>query len=374
MGKKKEIYIFTLIGLVLGIVLDLLLREKVTTLFYYSFATLFALLFTLTYNNMHRKKLVLTSFIVAVFLSIPLFTVELDYPLRNYLHLFTFMLGFPFFVYVTYSFHYAYHHDNTWKVSYSTLFAAVWNTIPLLVVASVFASLSNLLLILGAFVFKTVGSNLLWDLYFYDHDFKLISNTTLFFIGLSIGLQNITIIHNMRYLLIRIMYYLFPLLAFITVLYFFLYHSHSLTGGQEYINPLVVLIPLTTAGILFFNAYFQDGSLKSDYPNWIKLGLRFYRVILFLISLMMAYRLLQDHALESNFFIYLIVILLFTLNYAITAIFNENKEQNWICLGNIGISLFFIVILFLFNIPHLQVEFFVGGGESTKIILSTPAK
>ncbi|KTD74663.1 hypothetical protein [Legionella waltersii] len=372
MANKKEMYIFTLIGLVLGTVLDLLLRNHVTTIFYYSIISLFAVLFVLTYNNMHLLKLVGSSFIASLFLSIPLLPMELELPIRNYLHFFTFMLGFPFFFYVTYCFHYAFHHDNTWRVSYSSLFAAVWNTIPLLIVASIFISLTNLLIVLGAFVFKTVGSNFLWDLYFYNHDFKLISNTVLFFIGLGVGLQNITIIHNMRYLLLRIMYYLFPLLAIISVLYFILYHTHFVTGGPEYINPLVVLIPLTTAGILFFNAYFQDGSLKSDYPDWVKIGLRIYRVVLFFISLMMAYRILQDHSIESNLLLYLIVILLFALNYGVTAIFNENTEKKWICLGNIVIGLFFIIALFLFNIPHLQIEFSVGGGNSTNIILKAP--
>ncbi|HAT6324779.1 TPA: hypothetical protein JBD08_12630 [Legionella pneumophila subsp. pneumophila] len=371
MVAQRHLYIFTLIGLLLGVTVDILIRYNNTTAFIYSVVTIFGVLFALTYNNVNLSRLIGTSFLLAFFLSIPLFPLKMDYSTKDYFHFFTFFVGFPFFIYVAHCFHYAYHHDNTWRVSYSSLFAGVWNTIPLLFIAFVFSSLANLLIALGSFVFKTVGNNYLWDLYFYNRDFKLISSTTLFFMGLGVGQQNLNIIHNMRFLLLRIMYYLFPFLAAISALYFILYTFHSISSSQEYINPLIVLIPLTTAGIIFFNAYFQDGTIKSDYPSWLKLSLRVYRVILFLLALMMTYKILSDSSLDTNAFIYLLVAVLFSFTYAITAFLNENQEKQWIYMGNIATAIFFIVTLFLCNLPYIPVEFTIGGGNAINFITST---
>ncbi|HAT7793498.1 TPA: hypothetical protein JAZ51_04335 [Legionella pneumophila] len=371
MVAQRHLYIFTLIGLLLGVTVDILIRYNNTTAFIYSVVTIFGVLFALTYNNVNLSRLIGTSFLLAFFLSIPLFPLKMDYSTKDYFHFFTFFVGFPFFIYVAHCFHYAYHHDNTWRASYSSLFAGVWNTIPLLFIAFVFSSLANLLIALGSFVFKTVGNNYLWDLYFYNRDFKLISSTTLFFMGLGVGQQNLNIIHNMRFLLLRIMYYLFPFLAAISALYFILYTFHSISSSQEYINPLIVLIPLTTAGIIFFNAYFQDGTIKSDYPSWLKLSLRVYRVILFLLALMMTYKILSDSSLDTNAFIYLLVAVLFSFTYAITAFLNENQEKQWIYMGNIATAIFFIVTLFLCNLPYIPVEFTIGGGNAINFITST---
>ncbi|HAT6976899.1 TPA: hypothetical protein F8R96_05715 [Legionella pneumophila] len=373
MVAQRHLYIFTLIGLLLGVIVDILIRNHNTTAFIYSVVTIFGILFALTYNNVNLSRLLGTSFLLAFFLSIPLFPLKMDYSMKDYFHFFTFFVGFPFFIYVAHCFHYAFHHDNTWRVSYSSLFAGVWNTIPLLFIAFVFSSLANLLILLGSFVFKTVGNNYLWDLYFYNQDFKLISNTTLFFMGLGVGQQNLNIIHNMRFLLLRIMHYLFPLLAAISILYFILYVFHSFSSSQEYINPLIVLIPLTTAGIIFFNAYFQDGTIKSDYPSWLKLSLRAYRVILLFLTLLMAYKILSGFSLDTNTFIYLLVAILFSLTYAITAFLNENQEKQWIYMGNISTGIFFIVTLFLCNLPYIPVEFTIGGGKAINFIVSNPS-
>ena len=146
----------------------------------------------------------------------------------------------------------------------------------------------------------------------------------------------------------------------ISTLYFVLYFTHSLANGQEYINPLAILIPLTSLGIIFFNAYFQDGSVESGAPSWLKLLLCIYRVILFFLVLMMTYKIFQGYSLDINVVIYLITIILYSLTYAVTAWFSESMEQKWVRLGNISSALFFIIVLFLLNIPYLPIAFNVG--------------
>lgn len=370
MTSKKGIYIFTVIGLLLGIILDQLIHHTNVTIFYYSAATLFSLLYTLAYNDKNLLRLAGTSLLLALFLSSPLLPLKMDFTVTNYVHLFTFLVAFPFFVYVVHSFHYAYHHDNRVQVNYSTLFAAVWNTIPLLLIAGIFSSLANLLIMMGAFIFKTVGSDFLWNLYFYNHHFNLISNTTLFFIGLAVGQQNIKIVYSLRFLMLRIMYFLLPFLALISGIYFVLYLIHSFSTGEEYINPLIVLLPLTIMGIIFFNAYYQDGNEKSDYPDWVKVSLQVYRVILFILALMMTYKILRDYTVDINVCVYLLVSLLFTLTYAITAFFSDAEEKKWIATGNISTGFIFIVVLYLFNLPYIPVDLTVGGKNNPGILTS----
>ena len=367
MSSKKGIYILALVGLLLGVLIDFLLHEASITIFYYSFITLFGVLFALTYNDKHVIRLIGTSFIFALFLSSPLLPLKIDLGTIHYLHLFTFLIGFPFLIYVAHAYHYAFHHDNNWRVNYSTLFAAVWNTIPLLFVSTIFSILANLLIMLGAFIFKTVGSNYLWDLYLFNHDFKLITNTTLFFIGLGIGQQNIKIIYSLRYLMLRIMYYLFPFLALISGIYFVLYLIHYFSGGSDYLDPLFILLPLTGLGIIFFNAYFQDGCIETEYPVFVRFSLRVYRVILFLLVVMMAVKILGNYSLDINLFIYLLVAILFCLTYALTAWFNEEKEKKWIRIGNISIAFIFSMVLYLFNLPYMPIDLTIGSKNTLTI-------
>ncbi|QMT61108.1 hypothetical protein [Legionella sp. PC997] len=371
MPSKKGIYLFTLIGLILGFALDGLVRNEVTKVFDYALIVLFALLYALAFNEKNCVRLIASSFLIALFLSLPLLPLEAQFTFRHLEHWFTFLRAFPLFLYVGHSFHYAYHQDNTWRISYNSLFAAVWNTIPLLFVASLFSALANLLILLGAFIFKTVGSDWLWSLYTNNFHFQLISNSTLFFIGLGVGQQNIKIIYSLRLLLLRMMYYLFPFLALISMVYFVLYLTHAAGGSEEHINPLIILVPLSTLGIIFFNAYFQDGSVESGTPFWLKLLLRIYRVILFLLILMMTHKIFQSYSVDVNVVICIITAILFSFTYAITAWFPEPMEQKWVRIGNISSALFFIMVLFLFNLPYMPIVFQVGAQPSL-LTLITP--
>lgn len=362
MPSIRGIYIFSFIGLLLGFALDGLIRNENTHVFYYALISIFSLLYALAYDEKNLLRLILSSFSVALFLSIPLLPIKengVSIPIHLE-HWITFLSVFPLFAYIGHSFHYAYHHDDTWHISYNSLFAAVWNTIPLLFVAALFSGLANFLILLGAFIFKTVGNDYLWNLYLNNHHFNLISNVTLFFIGLGVGQQNIKIIYSLRFLLLRMMYYLFPVLALISILYFVLYSIHSLTGEHEYINPLVILIPLTSLGIIFFNAYFQDGSIETGAPYWLKLLLSIYRVILFFLVLMMTYKIFQAYSLDVNIVIPIITIILFSFTYAITSWFPDRLEPKWVRIGNISSALFLLISIFLFNLPYMQIAFNVG--------------
>lgn len=357
MAFNKNIALFTLIGLILGIILDQFLRNGVSTLFYHSLVVLVCYLFVLAYNEKNSLRLLLSSVIVAFLLSVPLIGINYMSSIQDYTRWITFFAAFPVFVYIGHCFHYASHHENTWKVSYPALFAAVWNTLLLLAFAAIFASLAHFLIMLAAYVFKTVGNEYLWNWYFTNIHFRLICTVTLFFMGIGIGQQNIEIIYNLRFLLLKMMYVLFPFLALISTVYFILYLGHSLSNQPDYIEPLVILVPLIILGILFFNAYFQDGSSLEKEPLWLKISLRVYRVVLFMLVLCMVYKLFQQIPLDINVLICLALVSLFSFIYAISAFFPEASEIPMIRHGNIFAALFFMSALFFANLPYMPIHY-----------------
>ncbi|MDR3502094.1 MAG: hypothetical protein P4L79_05875 [Legionella sp.] len=379
MAAKKGIYIFTLIGLLLGFVLDYAYRLQESAwgtssmangysilfscIYMITFSTIFALLYTLAYNETHRLRLLVTSFIGALILSF-CFLGKTGYDLTEHLLIFTW--AFPVYVYIGLSFHYAIHHDNTWKITYPTLFAAVWNMFILLCVAGLFASLANLLVLLAALLFSTLGYEYLWNLYSNNIHFSLILNSTLFFIGLGVGQQNINIIYSLRFLLLRMMYYLLPFFALISIVYFILYQIGPAAAAQtlpDYINPLPILIALVFIGILFFNAYYQDGDVEKETaaPLWLKWLLKIYRVILLFLILMMLLQIYRKNAyMDINGIICLLAVFFYGLLYALSACVSAERERTWIQSGNIGIALFFMASLFVLNLPYIPLAFDVG--------------
>ena len=378
MTTKKGIYIFALIGLLLGFSLDYAYRLHESAwasssinngfsilfscIYIITFSTIFALLYTLAYNETHRLRLLVTSVIGALILSF-CFLGKTGDDLTE--HLLIFAWAFPVYVYIGFSLHYAIHHYNTCKINYSTLFAAVWNMFILLCIAGLFTSLANLLVLLAALLFSTLGYEYLWNLYSNDIHFTLILNSTLFFIGLGVGQQNINIIYNLRFLLLRIMYYLLPFFALTSIVYFILYQIGPAAAQTlpDYINPLPILITLVFIGILFFNAYYQDGDVEKETaaPIWLKWLLKIYRVILLFLILMMLLQIYRKNAyMDINGIICLLAVFFYGLLYALSVFVSAERERTWIQSGNIAIALFFMASLFVLNLPYIPLAFDVG--------------
>ncbi|RUR05325.1 hypothetical protein [Legionella sp. km772] len=214
----------------------------------------------------------------------------------------------------------------------------------------------NALILLAATIFKTVGNEVLWAIYFSNVDFHFIANTIFFFIGIGITQQNRALIYNLRFLLLKMMYYLFPILAVISVLYVVLYAINLANSPQPNTELLFILIPLNGLGILFFNAYFQDGKSPSNYPKALEWFLGVYRVCLFFLVLLMIAKIFEETAVEINLFVGLLALLFLSLTYAATAFFPKEKQIKWVCRGNIATALFFLITLILLNLPFLSIE------------------
>ena len=362
MLAKKGIYLFAGIGLFLGFLLERLANNEIQAVVFYVMPAIFSLLFCLAYDGKHTSKLCISSLITSIFLTIPLVSFRFGFEPEYVNHHICFLIAYPVFVYTVHSFHYAYHQKNTIKISYSSLFAAVWNTIPLLFIASIFLGVCQILFVFGAYVFQTVGNNYLWELYFGSYNFRLITNTTIFFIGIYIGNQNTQIIYSLRLILLRIMYYIFPVFAIISLLYLGLYIYYLSTISMPFSNNLHVIVPLSILGIIFFNAYFQDGEIDNWQKLWLKALLKIYRITLFILVTMMGYHIFRDFSFDINILVYLLSAVFLGFTYFISVFFSENKEKSWIKLGNVSTAMFFIFSLFLLNIPYYPVAFKIGTG------------
>lgn len=236
MKLSKGLFIFAGIGLALGIIIDQIIHRDDLRVVHYIFPSLIAYLYALTYNGEHSIRLAITSTLTALLLSLPLAPYMLGDEPQHFNHVICFVLIYPLFVYIGHCFHYAYHHDSKLKVSYKSLYTAVWNTFPHLFLATLFLALSQIILGFGALVFKSIGSMFLWDLCFNNLHFRIITNVLFFFIGMNICYQNISVVYNMRILIMRAMFYLFPFVALISISYFFFIFSNYVTFKQQILS------------------------------------------------------------------------------------------------------------------------------------------
>ncbi|RMX15114.1 DUF3421 domain-containing protein [Legionella jordanis] len=354
--SKKMMVIFFVLGLLLGFVIDIFYVLQVKTSFYYITALLFFLSYGLTYNGQHNLRLIVSSLLLALLLASPFIALDpyRDYTLQqlsNHLEqLVSFLIGFPLMAYIGHCFHYSYHRDGL-QISYNSLFAAVWDSFVALAAATVFFGFAKLLIILAATLFKSVGNNVLWSIYYESFESYFLIHSTLFFVGLGIVRQQQKALHDLRYLLLRMMQFLLPLLALISVLYSILYLVSAKPISHNWLAPEALLISLVVLGIIFFNAYFQTGS-RPDYRLYgLELLIKVYRICLLLLCLSLCYQILTHNILPLNFVLYLLTALLYCFFYAITVFLPHEAEIYWLITANKGIALFFLLAMLIINNP-----------------------
>ncbi len=355
MTKFKGLYIFAALGLLLGIWIDRQFYADNLRVIYYIFPVLYACLFALAYNGNNTIRLLFSSLIFAVILSLPILAFSFGEEPPNINHVICFLTGYPIFIYIGHCYHYAFHQDSTYKINYKALYAAVWNTIPLVGLALLFVAFTQIIFMLGAYAYKSIGSDFLWALYFEEKHFRIITNALFFFVGLSICQQNIQIIYSLRLIIMKAMYYLFPFVVLITISYFFFIFSNTIFYKQSIPINLNVMIPLIFLGVIFFNAYIQDVDDNSVMPASYNIFIKFYRVILFILTVMLANTVINEYTFDINICVYLLSGLAVTMIYCLTVFLPQDKEFQYIRLGNIYVALYYVIALFLLNIPYYPV-------------------
>lgn len=352
MKLSKGLYIFTGIGLALGITIDQIIHQDDLHVVHYIFPTLIAYLYTLAYNGQHSIRLIFTSTLTAFLLSLPLYSFIFGEEPEHFNHVICFVLIYPLFVFIGHCLHFAYHHDSKLKLHYESLYTAVWNTFPYLFLATLFLALAQIILGFGALVFKSVGSMFLWNLCFNNLHFRVITNVLFFFIGMSICQQNISMVYNLRALIIRAMFYLFPFVALISISYFFFVFSNYVTFKQQIVHNLNVLIPLVVLGIAFFNAYLQDGEDKNAAPDTYNNFIKLYRAVFFALTIMLTHASATEYSFDINVLVYLICICFLGFVYFITIFLPKELEFKYIRLSNIYTAIFFMLTLLILNFPY----------------------
>ncbi|MCC5792491.1 MAG: hypothetical protein JJT82_07805 [Legionellaceae bacterium] len=343
---NKNILVYLILGLLSGSFLALLTWQQLTSIYLYTVPLLFALFFALAFNGKQTLRLLWSSAALALILGSPLLALS-----KSQHHGLESMLWIlPIACYVAHAFHYAIHLDSSLKPSYQSLFFAVWNTIPLLLVAGLFSLIGVSLLYLTALIFYSLQYNAFGDFIVNNSYFVLISRTTLVFTGLGIAKQNLPLMNNLRLVLLRVIYYLYPFLALISLLYLILFTAHYIGDAQKSDATGMVLLSLVSLGIIFFNAIFQEG--KSDiYPSKTMLFfLKLYRISLLPLGLIMAFELWSPER-SANFLLIISLLTLYSISYCLSVFSGKSRATKAIQAANISIALFFVFVFLLINNP-----------------------
>lgn len=369
---------YTIIGLLTGVYLDWVFDIQLVYPAFKLIPLLSALLFGLSYNGHHGWRLLTYSILGALFLCWPLFLSVPDFlsshpnppaqslgevaeKVQGALHLLSYLIGFPLVFYVVHAFFYAMYREQKLFPSYQQLFLAVWNTVPLVSTAILFLLLAQGLIYLTALIFQSTGSEQPWHFLVQNHHFQLISTAMLFFIGIGIARQNESLINQLRQLVLSIFYYLLPFLSLIILLYLvlFLIFGHSPSG----IMPTLIIL-----GIVFYNAYFQDGSNERPYPLLIGLLIRAALVVMAILAYIYTKHLLlyiiPPSLFPLNIGLYIAVVVGYAFVYATAALFPTHMEIAIIKKANIGIAVFFVFLMQCANNPWKP----IGNYDLRKIL------
>lgn len=154
---------------------------------------------------------------------------------------------------------------------YGDLFQHSWNNLFIGLIAAVFAGVFWLLLLLWAQLFQLIGIGFFVEL-FTEQAFVLVSTMAAAGYGLAIGKENDVIINTLRRITLAIFYVFMPLLSGITLLFLVTLPFTGLQPLWDTRHASSLLLGLLALTIVFINAVFQDGTVTSPYPIWIRWG------------------------------------------------------------------------------------------------------
>lgn len=383
MEKTLKTYsLYTLIGLVSASIMTVLSHAHIGYAAPYIFIASLAFIFALAYDERHSKRLVISSVVTAFIITFPFLSMNFNGDINGHGILARYMefifFSLPSFAFMLHCFHYAYHKTGDYRLDYRYLFEAVWNTIPMLFVAGLFANITNALIIFASLGFKTLNNDFIEHYYTHNMDVLFILNSVFFFVGLSIAKIHDKITLNLRFVFLRMLNFLLPLLVLTTFTYaimFCLYH-----GGNVFTTSLLtgtpILASLTVLGIIFFNAFYQDGDTDTKLHMVFSITLKIYRVLLFVLAIYSVLQILGAYSalMPTNIELYLIILVLFPFIYALSAFFNTHLEKALITNGNMLIAIVYLIVLLVIYHPfHTYEPPFVFKGE-TFIKLTTPQK
>lgn len=348
--EQQSLLIYIVLGLIIGVCLDSLFYQKVTHIYPYLWLSSFTLMFALAFDFRHPIRIFFTSAVLTAIICSPFLFMGpgSKYPENGNL-LFA-VLSFPYAWMIAHSFHFAYHLDNQIRIRYTSLFYAVWNTIPLLIISAIFTGIAKLLILLTAIIFSIFKFEHISEFLSSNHHFWIISTICLFITGIGIARQHLTILDSLRIVILKLFYYLYPFLAVISLVFLILYGFTAFTGQTPDTSSVIFLI-LGVLGIIFFNAIFQDGEVQSYQSSALWFFLKSYRIMLFIITVLAAYLFFPQSKQVANAIVLLGVLVLYGLAYGLSSILSEQSSKGWIKSTNVIIAILYLITYIIINNP-----------------------
>lgn len=351
--EQLHIAVYLIFGLVIGICLDIILYQKISYIFPYFWLSVFGLTTSLTLDFRHNLRIIFSCAVLAALVSSPF--LFLNFVNGNYydmsVNLGESFLFFPISVMVIHSFNFAYHLDNCKSINYTNLFYAVWNTITMLLVAIIFCLASKLLILLTVAIFDSFNFKLIPQFLSKNIHFNIIFYIMTFIIGIGIGRQNLVILDNLRFVILKLFYYLYPPFSVISILYLVLFALQLLQSKSTSNFTFGFLLILTILGIIFFNAVFQDGESNPYKSKILQMFLRVYRFMILPLSLLTFAYLHEYIKNELNTYICLVILIFYGFFYAYSVFLKEDASTRVIRSTNISLSFLFLVSYLIINNP-----------------------
>ncbi len=370
--QKISIYPFLIIGFVTGTLLALLATHisqfaygvvpntkqyAFMHILFYCWIGSYGYMFLLAYPDAQSlKRLIFITLIPSFISSLPNYW-------ESY-HTFAQMALMFSSAYALNVFHMHYQKQG-FQFSYQTLFYAVWDSFVKMFIAFCFSILCWIILFLASELFSLTGVVFLKNLIRHSW-FAILSTSVFTSIGLYIATKTNNVVRNTRIVLITICRYLLIPLAIVSILFVIfaivLAYQHHLHFTRQYIFSSIALL-----SVLFINGVYQEGSIEQPYPIfllWICRVFLWITPIFPLLALYAAYY-HSDNNIMSNgfntnntpFIINAVILLVYTLCYAVIAIRRQKPWLKSIERVNVALGIFLIFATLVTTYPAFVKHF-----------------
>ncbi|WP_230455813.1 hypothetical protein [Coxiella burnetii] len=237
-------------------------------------SSLLLLIYTLSFNQKHLLRHLITSFLAAGLAFIIIY-----WPYTGSSGKSLSLINFALVFYVIHAFHMAIHEENKIKVSYPSLFYAVWDSFSLFLVGLLFLGIAWALLATTGKIFSLVNV-LVVSSFIYKPQVSLFLSILFFSAGVAIGHDTQKIVRSIRHVVLLMARLLPPFITIIGIIFtmvaIFMTSQRQLSGSTiEWITLTIMAI-----AIIFLNAFYQEGESYKLYPVAIQQTVNVFFLIL----------------------------------------------------------------------------------------------
>lgn len=348
--KPINLWIHPLIALLMTLLLKVFLSYPSPLPFFCSMTLSFAFYYGLAYNGYHPLRLAGTSLLLAFFASLIFLypNVGNDYQsvyVVGYRPPEDWLLIFPAVFYISHCFHAAMHEKSDFKISYSDLFYASWNSVAVLLVSVFFCFIINVLLFFFFIVLRLGGIR--GTILIVEKQIFIFP--ALLLIGIGIIKQYPALMDQIRLLVLKIVRFIFPYIILLSALVLSIYSFTSEKGDAASLIPW--LFTFYGLGLLCFNAVFQDGKKMPVYPSVQYILVTIHLLIQTCLAIILGVSCLHYVFYEKNAGLLLSLLICFGAGYGISVFFREDKQGLIIKSTNVIVAIYAAIAAVIANSP-----------------------